>query len=287
VRECLEVNKDLIEARIREINSAVQMLRELVDREFGELSIYEKFSIRYLVIQLVEAASSICLHILLNVFGERAEGFPECFVRLSSRGVISRDLAGRLSAAARLRNLLVHRYWTIDDEKVYKTVKKDLTDFEKFVFDIRRYMNRDPDPEPVHEIGSEFKYYKLSPEEKARLIESLSQELSFIDGIVFAYLHGGFLERPFFKDVDIAVWISDVEKAFDYTIDLSVSLETTLGYPIDLHVLNEAPLPFKYHVFTRGKLLFSRDERLRATIVDGTVKKYVDLLELSELSKDI
>ncbi|PUA34191.1 MAG: hypothetical protein B9J98_00945 [Candidatus Terraquivivens tikiterensis] len=255
------------------------MLRELVGRNFRELSVYEKFSIRYLVIQLVEAASSVCLHILLNVFGERAEGFPECFARLSAKGVISRDLARGLSTAARLRSLLVHRYWTIDDERVYESVRRGLADFEEFVFGIRRYMYEGSDPEPVSENGSDFKYYELSPEEKARLMRSIGEELGFIDGIVFAYLHGGFLERPFFRDVDIAVWVSDPEKAFEYTVDLSASLETKLGFPVDLHVLNEAPLPFKYHVFARGKLLFSRDEWLRATVVDENMRKYLDLME--------
>jgi hypothetical protein len=44
------------------------MLRDLVARDFGELTIYEKLSIRYLVIQLVEAASSICMHLILSAF---------------------------------------------------------------------------------------------------------------------------------------------------------------------------------------------------------------------------
>lgn len=267
----MSVNKDLIETRIREINDAVQMLRSLTSKEFIQLNIYEKLSIRYLMIQLVEAASSICMHILLNVYNERAEGFPECFMRLGMKGVISKELADKLSSAARLRNLLVHRYWTIVDEKVYESVKDELVDFENFASNVRRFLTEDP----VDEV--EFKYYETSPEEKTKLIGLLSEKLKLIDDIVFAYVHGSFLERSIFRDVDVAIWIKSLEKAFDYTVNLSARLEVELGYPIDVHVLNEAPLPFKYHVFTRGKLLFSKDEELRTKIVDETLRKYLDL----------
>ena len=41
-------------------------------------------------------------------------------------------------------------------------------------------------------------------------------------------------------------------------------------------MLNEAPLPFRYRVFTGGVLLFSRDEGLRAGVVDETVRNYLD-----------
>ncbi|KPV62905.1 MAG: hypothetical protein AOA66_1147 [Candidatus Bathyarchaeota archaeon BA2] len=136
----MSLNEEHVEARIREVNDAVQMLRDLTGKGFGELTVHERLSMRYLLIQLVEAASGICMHILLSVFNEGAEGFPECFARLGGKGVISEDLAPRLSSAARLRNLLVHRYWVINDEEVYKSVKKGLKDFEFFVHHVRVFL---------------------------------------------------------------------------------------------------------------------------------------------------
>jgi len=138
----MSLNEEHVEARIREVNDAVQMLRNLMARSFGELTVHKRLSMRYLLIQLVEAASSICMHILLGAFDERAEGFPECFVRLGDKGVIPGDLASGLSSAARLRNLLVHRYWVINDEEVYKSVKKGLKDFEVFVAHVREFLER-------------------------------------------------------------------------------------------------------------------------------------------------
>jgi hypothetical protein len=69
----------------------------------------------------------------------------------------------------------------------------------------------------LNPIDLEFRYHKLSAEEKARLLDFLRKRLEGIDDIIFAYVHGGFLERSFFRDVDVAFWISDLEKAFYYT----------------------------------------------------------------------
>jgi len=134
------INKDYIEARIRETNDIIQMLEKLTSKTFRELSIYEQLAMRYLVIQLVEAASSICVHILLQVFNERVDGFPECFIRLGDKEVIPTELASRLASAARLRNLLVHRYWVIVDEKVYESVKSGINDFKDFIIHIRHFL---------------------------------------------------------------------------------------------------------------------------------------------------
>ncbi|MCD6357936.1 MAG: DUF86 domain-containing protein [Thermoprotei archaeon] len=138
----MKVDEELVEARIREINDAIQMLRGIVSRRYGELSIYERLSMRYLVVQLVEAASSICVHLLISVYGERPQGYPDCFARLGVKGVLPRGLAERLASAARLRNLLVHRYWVIDDERVYESVRRGLKDFEEFVSRIRESLKR-------------------------------------------------------------------------------------------------------------------------------------------------
>jgi uncharacterized protein YutE (UPF0331/DUF86 family) len=56
--------------------------------------------------------------------------------------LISEDLAAKLSSAARLRNLIVHRYWIIKDEIVYESVRGGLKDFEDFTLNIRRLLEK-------------------------------------------------------------------------------------------------------------------------------------------------
>jgi len=129
----VDVDRDLINARIREANDALQLLREITMRDFVASGVHEKLSVRYLLIQLVEATASVCVHILSRVYGEEVEGYPDSFLRLGAKHIIPGDLATKLASAARLRNLLVHRYWEIIDEKVYVSVKQGLKDFVDFI----------------------------------------------------------------------------------------------------------------------------------------------------------
>jgi hypothetical protein len=65
-------DREMMESRVRDINDALQLLSGLVLKGFDDLSIYERISIRYLVIQLVEASASICVRILLGLYNENA-----------------------------------------------------------------------------------------------------------------------------------------------------------------------------------------------------------------------
>lgn len=103
---------------------------------------------------------------------------------------------------------------------------------------------------------------------RKRIIEALEPHQE----IVFAYLHGSFLDKYLpYHDVDVAVyldppWIAP-QDIFEYQMALSVDLTLALHVPIDVHVINEAPLGFQHSVLYRGEMLLSRDaERLTAFI---------------------
>ncbi|MEM2902158.1 MAG: nucleotidyltransferase domain-containing protein [Candidatus Bathyarchaeia archaeon] len=128
----------------------------------------------------------------------------------------------------------------------------------------------------------EFKRRELSAERRLKLLEEVRRRILGVDDVVFAYVYGSFVEGSSFRDLDIAVWIRDPEKAFYYTVDFSAWLGIEVGVSVDVQVLNEAPLPFKHYVFTRGKLLLSRDEELRLRLADMTARHYADLRLLTE-----
>jgi len=51
----------------------------------------------------------------------------------------------------------------------------------------------------------EFKYYRLPEAEKLKLLEKIKKKLETIDHIIFAYIHGSFINRKEFRDLDIAI----------------------------------------------------------------------------------
>jgi predicted nucleotidyltransferase len=134
--------------------------------------------------------------------------------------------------------------------------------------------------------NNEFKYYEMNWEEKGRLLNELKRTLENIESILFAYVYGSFIKRDFFRDIDVAVWIDKPEEAFRHEVDLSSNLEADFKIPVDVHVINEAPLPFKHAVFIWGRLLFSRDKEARIRIVDETIRQYADLRMLRSLCED-
>ncbi len=130
------------------------------------------------------------------------------------------------------------------------------------------------------------------PAEREVILDTLRQALEARPEVVFAYVHGSFLEDRPFHDVDLAVYLdpADVdEREMDLVaLELVSVLEKTLsqvpgltavGLPVDVRAVNRAPLGFRYQV-CRGRLLFSRDEVLRTQWVERTVRHYLDLQPL-------
>ncbi len=80
--------------------------------------------------------------------------------------------------------------------------------------------------------------------------------------------------------MDVAVYLEEGRDWTDRALELAKAAERALqkaGHPlpVDVRVLNNAPLGFRYSVF-RGHLLMSRDEDLRAREVVWTVTRYLD-----------
>ena len=123
----------------------------------------------------------------------------------------------------------------------------------------------------------EFKYYQLSMEGRREIMDKLRELLKGEEGVLLAYVHGGFLRREFFRDVDLALWVEDPDRSYYYAVELAVRLQLEVGLPVDVQVLNEAPLPFRYRVLTEGVPILSRDEGLRARLEEVTVRQYLDL----------
>lgn len=130
-------------------------------------------------------------------------------------------------------------------------------------------------------MGFDFRTFHMEGEEREGLLRGLRRLLEGVEGIVFAYAHGSFVELDTFRDVDVALWVKDPEDAFSYAVDLSAKLEAEVGVPVDVHVLNDAPLSFKCHVFTKGELLLSIDDGFRLRMLDETLRRYFDLKVLN------
>ena len=114
-------------------------LSKLSENEF--LSHYEKIDTsKYNFVVAIEAIIDICNRII----SKRKLGFPQDYsdvIKLmSQQGVLEEDLVGRLLEMVKFRNMLVHLYWKIENDRLYNYLKENLGDFEAFKEAIRKYL---------------------------------------------------------------------------------------------------------------------------------------------------
>ena len=111
----------------------------------------------------------------------------------------------------------------------------------------------------------------------------LQKALEAKSEIVFAYLHGSFAEGLPFHDVDVAVYLDPafamVTDIFDYEMSLSIELTRLLRFPVDVHVLNGAPLGFQHSVL-QGEVLLVRDEDKLTDFIERVALEYMDFAYL-------
>jgi predicted nucleotidyltransferase len=123
--------------------------------------------------------------------------------------------------------------------------------------------------------------YKIQPETREALVRRLAEELAKEHTIRFAYLYGSVLDSDTVHDVDVGLYLREPEDATSAatSIDLSNRLTAIVGMPVDVRVLNEAPLTFMYHVL-RGRLLVYHDEECLTETLEDVARRYLDLAPL-------
>lgn len=123
----------------------------------------------------------------------------------------------------------------------------------------------------------------LDDTDRFRFAAELQRRLEARPEIVFAYLHGSFVSGGPYRDVDVAVWVNparEPDHGTRYALDLGLALERGLGARVDVQVLNDAPLAFRYHAMD-GRLLFTRDEEFLDELRARTWDEYFDFAPLA------
>ena len=91
--------------------------------------------------------------------------------------------------------------------------------------------------------------FGAGPDERERIRRKLIAALESEPDLEFAWLHGSFLVADEFRDIDIGVHLSaTAEVRLQRGLELAVRLDREIGFPMDVRVLNDAPVTFLFHV---------------------------------------
>jgi predicted nucleotidyltransferase len=116
---------------------------------------------------------------------------------------------------------------------------------------------------------------KLSLEIKQKLALALQDRSK----IRFALLYGSATEERPFRDLDIALYVDratvPATADLDYAFTLADELERLLPYPVDVRVINDAPLLFRYQV-SRGVPLLVHDRPAFYRFLEQTWRLFLD-----------
>ena len=138
----MKINRQLVNDRMREIReSAAKMQRyaALSDAEFwaDERNLY---TVLHLFLIALEAMGALCTHLLARSARKAPASFAECMDGLRDLGIVDDALAAQLVRMARFRNLIVHRYWQVEPNRVLTYARENLSDFDAYLAAIERYI---------------------------------------------------------------------------------------------------------------------------------------------------
>jgi len=132
------VDLDVVRSRVSDIKASIRELHRLTSKRYDELSVDEKYSMRYNVIVLVEALVALCSHVAVEELGRVPRSYRES-VRIVAEH-LGIPCVGDLEALVGLRNLLIHRYQVILDDKVYSFIKEDFKCLHRLIEEVmKRY----------------------------------------------------------------------------------------------------------------------------------------------------
>ena len=130
------VDRYVVQARIAKIRQYVALLKKIRgladERSFVEDPLIYGNAERYLQLA-IQALLDISNHIVADMNLKLPADSKELFDLLTRHKVLSTGLAKRLAPMAGFRNILVHEYLEIDRHRVYRVLKDDLGDFDRFI----------------------------------------------------------------------------------------------------------------------------------------------------------
>lgn len=120
--------------------------------------------------------------------------------------------------------------------------------------------------------------HNINDSEFNKIIVDLENKLSFTSNVIFAYVHGSFLKKKNFGDIDIAVYVSGKRDCFNMEFLIEEKIQRGIRFPVDVKILNNAPPAFCYNVMKNGLKLIDKDERIRDLFTRKVLKMYFDFL---------
>jgi len=132
-----------IDDKLKDIKTFIEDLKEYAPETFEE---YSRSKDRKAICEryfekIIEAITDIAFLIIKEKKLEIPQDDYDAFNVLMKNKIINEALAIRLKQAKGMRNIIVHAYGEVDDEKVYEAVTEEIEDdTEQFIEEIKKVL---------------------------------------------------------------------------------------------------------------------------------------------------
>ncbi len=130
----------------------------------------------------------------------------------------------------------------------------------------------------------DLRRYSVDASELKEWLARMARELEGVPGLVAAVLYGSAAEGLPFRDLDVALIVDrevcPQERDWDLENALADRLSPLVPVPLDIHVVNDAPLALRYNV-TRGQPFWVSDPERYADFMEQSWDLYLDFAPVS------
>ena len=138
------VDRERILSKIAELRGYLKKLKEIIPKTFEE---YEKSELKRRACErLLQISIECVLDVCDVVFSGLKLGVPvseeDIIEKLNRAKVITDTTTHKLKGMRGTRNILVHRYPYVDDEKIFRSLTKELKDFNVFIDEILNFLKK-------------------------------------------------------------------------------------------------------------------------------------------------
>jgi len=140
------INLDRIGKAKADLLSAERQIRALLadGKEAYRTDAKGPPALKYLLVVAVEAITDVCQHVLAKAKQVPCDGYVDCIMKAGTEGIIDARLANRLRRLADLRNSLVHRYWIIEDDRLFDETRENVGDLSEFLSEVDAFVGALP-----------------------------------------------------------------------------------------------------------------------------------------------
>ena len=103
-------------------------------------SIETRYALRYALVLMVEALADAITLVLEADHSVAPESYREAMLLAGELGIVSYEDAVVLARLASLRNMLIHRYWRVEDDRLYRETRKGLEVVDRVLEALKRYV---------------------------------------------------------------------------------------------------------------------------------------------------